>query len=135
MKESKWSDEQLQELLSQMPKIKDSRDPKEIYQTIQIKMGKQKKRTWVMPAAAAAAALLLLFILAPNLMNWQESADNQVEIQSDQTQSSEQITGDNYSISEAKDEDSDPEPLAKKKIHKRIVRSFPVTRKKNQAMI
>ncbi|MEK3853305.1 hypothetical protein [Cytobacillus sp. FSL H8-0458] len=113
MKESKWSDEQLKELLSQMPKIKDNRDPREIYQTIEIKMSKQKKRTWLLPAAAAAAALLLLFILAPNLMNWQESADKQVEIQSELTQSSEQITGDNNSISEAKDEDSDPEPLAK----------------------
>jgi hypothetical protein len=113
MKESKWSDEQLQELLSQMPKIKDNRDPREIYQNIEIKMGKQKKRTWILPAAAAAAALLLLFILAPNLMNWQESADKQIEIQSEQTQSSEQITSDNNRISEARDEESDPEPLAK----------------------
>lgn len=51
MKESKWSDEELQELLNQMPKIKDTRDPREIYQTIEIKMGKQKKRTWILPAA------------------------------------------------------------------------------------
>ncbi|MCM3707723.1 MULTISPECIES: hypothetical protein [Cytobacillus] len=111
MKGSKWSDEQLQELLSQMPKIKDSRDSREIYQTIQIKMSKQKKKTWIMPAAAAAAALLLLFILAPNLMNWQDSADKQIEIKSDQSQSSEQITGDNYSIAE--DKESDPESLVK----------------------
>lgn len=44
MKESKWSDEQLQELLSQLPKIKDDRDPRDIYQAIEIKMGKQKKQ-------------------------------------------------------------------------------------------
>ncbi|MCM3093080.1 MULTISPECIES: GerMN domain-containing protein [unclassified Cytobacillus] len=113
MKESKWSDEELQELLNQMPKIKDTRDPREIYQTIEIKMGKQKKRTWILPAAAGAAALLLLFILAPNLMNWQESADKQVEIQSEQTQSSKQITTENNRITEAKDEETESSPLAK----------------------
>lgn len=44
MKESKWSDEQLQELLRQLPKIKDDRDPRDIYQAIEIKMGKQKTK-------------------------------------------------------------------------------------------
>ncbi|MDM5229327.1 hypothetical protein QUF73_24760 [Cytobacillus sp. NJ13] len=113
MKESKWSDEQLQELLSQMPKIKDDRDPKDIYQAIEIKMGKQKNRTWILPSVAAAAALLLLFILAPNLMSWQESADKQVELKADRSTSSEQITSENNTILEAKEEDS--ELIAKEK--------------------
>ncbi|MBX9972874.1 hypothetical protein [Cytobacillus firmus] len=107
MKESKWSDEQLQELLSQMPKIKDDRDPKDIYQAIEIKMGKQKNKTWILPSIAAAAALLLLFILAPNLMSWQESADKQVELKADRSTSSEQITSENNTILEAKEEDSE----------------------------
>ncbi|KON87190.1 hypothetical protein AF332_10435 [Sporosarcina globispora] len=107
MKESKWSDEQLQELLSQMPKIKDNRDPREINQAIEIKMGKQKNRTWILPSAAAAAALLLLFILVPNLMSWQESADKQVELQADRSTSSEQIQSENNTIPEAKEEDSE----------------------------
>ncbi|MDF2037230.1 hypothetical protein P2R12_09720 [Cytobacillus oceanisediminis] len=107
MKESKWSDEQLQELLSQMPKIKDDRDPKDIYQAIEIKMGKQKNRTWILPSIAAAAALLLLFILVPNLMSWQESADKQVELKADRSTSSEQITSENNTILEAREEDSE----------------------------
>lgn len=57
--------------------------------------------------------MLLLFILAPNLMNWQESADKQVEIQSEQTQSSKQITTENNRITEAKDEETESSPLAK----------------------
>ncbi|AND41283.1 hypothetical protein [Cytobacillus oceanisediminis] len=107
MKESKWSDEQLQELLRQLPKIKDDRDPRDIYQTIEIKMGKQKNKTWILPSIAAAAALLLLFILVPNLMSWQESADKQVESKADQSTSSEQITSENNTFLEAKEEDSE----------------------------
>ncbi|MBN8200327.1 hypothetical protein [Bacillus sp. NTK034] len=107
MKESKWSDEQLKELLSQMPKIKDDRDPRDIYQAIEMKMGKQKSRTWILPSIAAAAALLLLFILVPNLMSWQESADKQVELKADRSTSSEQITNENNTILEAKEEDSE----------------------------
>ncbi|WP_370224799.1 hypothetical protein [Cytobacillus sp.] len=107
MKESKWSDEQLKEFLSQMPKIKDDRDPRDIYQAIELKMGKQKNRTWILPSIAAAAALLLLFILVPNLMSWQESADKQVELKADRSTSSEQITNENNTILEAKEEDSE----------------------------
>lgn len=95
MRKSKWSDEQLEEFLSQMPKIKDNRDPREIYQNIEMKIGRQKQKTWILPAAAAAAALLLFFILAPSLMNWQESADKSVEIKADKSSSSAEIAGEN----------------------------------------
>jgi hypothetical protein len=103
MRKSKWSDEQLEEFLSQMPKIKDNRDPREIYQNIEMKIGRQKQKTWILPAAAAAAALLLFFILAPSLMNWQESADKSVEIKADKSSSSAEIAGENNTF-EANDD-------------------------------
>ncbi|KOP83286.1 GerMN domain-containing protein [Cytobacillus solani] len=91
MKKSEWSDEQLKELLSQMPKIKDERDPREIYQNITIRMNKRKQRTWIMPSAAAALAAVLFFILVPNLFNWQ-SSEEQVADLANQSESSQKIS-------------------------------------------
>lgn len=67
MKKSELSDKQLEEWLSSMPKVKDYRDPRDIYQNISLKLTKRKKRmVWVMPTIAAATALILIFILASN---------------------------------------------------------------------
>lgn len=88
MKKSEWSDKQLEDLLSQMPKIKDERDPREIYQNITVRMNKRKQRTWIMPATAAALAAVLFFILAPTLFNWQNSEEKASDLrnQSEPTQ-------------------------------------------------
>ncbi|MFO1441748.1 hypothetical protein KDN24_00565 [Bacillus sp. Bva_UNVM-123] len=75
MKKHKWSDEQLEDLLSRMPKINDNRSKEEIFQNMTIKLNRRKQRVWLMPTAATAAALLLFFILAPNLFNWQLSEE------------------------------------------------------------
>ncbi|WP_160721416.1 hypothetical protein [Bacillus sp. USDA818B3_A] len=66
MKKSEWSDRELEELLRQMPRIQDHRDPHDIYQNISLK--KKKTRPWLLPGFAAAACFLLLFILVPKLM-------------------------------------------------------------------
>ncbi|MED3551202.1 GerMN domain-containing protein [Cytobacillus praedii] len=91
MKKSEWSDKQLEDLLSQMPKIKDERDPHEIYQNITVRMNKRKQRVWVMPTAAAALAAVLFFILVPNLFNWQNS-EEQVADLANQSKSSQKIS-------------------------------------------
>ncbi len=54
MKRSEWSDNELEELLRQMPKVKDHRDPRDIYQNISLK--KRKTKSWLLPGMAAAAA-------------------------------------------------------------------------------
>ncbi|WP_449620280.1 negative regulator of sigma-X activity, partial [Robertmurraya sp. Marseille-Q9965] len=79
MKRSEWNDKQLEDLLSNMPKIKDHRDPRDIYQNITIKMSKKKQRSWVVPSVATAAAVLLLVILVPNVMNWNDSTSNSMQ--------------------------------------------------------
>lgn len=66
VRKSEWSDEQLEELLRQMPKIQDDRNPRDIYQNLSIK--KKKYPTWLLPGLATAAALLLFLILLPKLM-------------------------------------------------------------------
>ncbi|MFJ5757850.1 hypothetical protein ACIQAA_01620 [Neobacillus sp. NPDC093182] len=67
MKKSEWSDKQLEELLRQMPKIQDHRNPRDIYQNLSIK--KRKRPAWLIPGFAAAAALLLFFLLVPKMLN------------------------------------------------------------------
>jgi hypothetical protein len=67
VKKSEWSDKQLEELLRQMPKINDHRNPRDIYQNLSIK--KSKTKQWLLPGIATAAALLLLLILVPKLIN------------------------------------------------------------------
>jgi hypothetical protein len=69
MKRSEWSDHELEQLLRQMPKIKDNREPHDIYQSLSLKAKKKKRPVWIIPSAASIAAALLLFLLAPNI--WQ----------------------------------------------------------------
>ncbi|MCA1030563.1 hypothetical protein LCL95_05845 [Bacillus timonensis] len=73
MKKSEWNDEQLEQLFKQMPSIKDQRSPQDIYQNISSKVKKKKKYTWVFPSLATAAALFIFFIIAPSILNNQES--------------------------------------------------------------
>lgn len=66
VKKSEWSDKQLEELLRQMPKIQDNRNPRDIYQNLNIR--KKKIKQWLLPGLATACALLIFFILVPKLM-------------------------------------------------------------------
>ncbi|MBT2682078.1 hypothetical protein [Bacillus sp. ISL-37] len=80
MKKSQLSDNQLEEILGQMPKVKDHRDSRDIYQNIAHRVEKRKKMpTWVIPGAALAAVLFLAFILSPGLMGVNHSADKSIE--------------------------------------------------------
>lgn len=90
MKRSEWSDKQLEELLQSMPKIEDHRDPRDIYQNILLKMNKKKQRTWILPSIATAAAVLLLAILAPSVLNSNDSTSETMD-RSIASESSEQI--------------------------------------------
>lgn len=79
MKKSEWSDHELEQLLQQMPKVKDHRDPRDIYQSLSLKAKKRKAPAWIVPSVASLAAVLLLFILAPQVWqgNFQDSASKQ----------------------------------------------------------
>ncbi|WP_413309092.1 hypothetical protein AA0X95_11860 [Bacillus sp. 1P10SD] len=85
MKKSEWSDRELEELLMQMPKIKDHRNPRDIYQTLSLK--RRKTKTWLLPGLATAAALFLFFILVPKLMDGaNSSSDKKAEMTSFNTE-------------------------------------------------
>lgn len=78
MKKSQLSDKQLEELLGQMPKIKDHRDPRDIYQNIAHRVEKRMMPAWVIPTAAMAAVFFLAFILSPGLIDLNQSADKSI---------------------------------------------------------
>jgi len=82
VKKSQLSDKQLEEILGQMPKIKDHRDPRDIYQNIAHRVEKRRMPAWVIPSAAMAAVLFLAFILSPGLMDWNQSADKSIDSKS-----------------------------------------------------
>jgi len=67
VKKSEWSDKQLEELLREMPRIQDHRNPRDIYQNLSLK--KRKRPAWIIPGLAAAAALFLFFLLVPKLFD------------------------------------------------------------------
>lgn len=75
MRKSEWSDNELEQLLKEMPKIKDHRDPRDIYQSLSIKAKKRRRPVWVVPSVAtAAAAVLMLLLLSPSI--WQNIVQN-----------------------------------------------------------
>ncbi|MEH7501126.1 negative regulator of sigma-X activity [Neobacillus drentensis] len=76
MKKSEWSDKQLEELLRQMPKIQDDRNPRDIYQNLSIR--KNKTKQWLLPGLATVAALLIFFILVPKLMVGTQYSEDKV---------------------------------------------------------
>ncbi|WP_078545999.1 hypothetical protein [Litchfieldia alkalitelluris] len=110
MKRSEWSDEQLEQLLTQMPPMKDNRNPQEIYQNISLQVKKKRKTTWVVPSIAAAAALILFFVLSPSLFNNLNSGLESSESSSDQERVAELSVGDQgdeeAGIASIKEEDS-----------------------------
>ncbi|WP_404458067.1 hypothetical protein [Sutcliffiella horikoshii] len=62
-------EEQMEKLLRQMPKIKDDRDPKQIYRDIQPKLAHSPRRSKIVPAFALVAALVLFALVAPMFVN------------------------------------------------------------------
>jgi hypothetical protein len=103
VKKSEWSDKQLEELLRQMPKIQDDRNPRDIYQNLSIR--KSKTKQWLLPGLATVAALLLFFILVPKLMVGTQYSEDKVSKENAST-SQENQTGDNSTLSFNEDADS-----------------------------
>lgn len=65
MKRKEWSEEQLEQLLQQLPLVKDKQTPEGIYNRIVKKQQKKKISVWIAPTFATVTALLLLSIITP----------------------------------------------------------------------
>lgn len=76
MKRSQWNENDIEELLRNLPEIKDKRNQQEVYQNIEFRVGKSRRKNWI-PLIAAVAALLVLSVLAPSYMR--ERKDTAIE--------------------------------------------------------
>ncbi|WP_240253489.1 hypothetical protein [Fredinandcohnia quinoae] len=123
MRKSEWNDDQLEQLLTQMPQIKDSQNPHEIYQNISYKIKKTKKKRWIVPSLATAAVALLLLLLVPPLMNDQtrdiasenDTADQSAELEEAKTMIQKD---ENIEISKKMDSGEDKDNKSEAKIAK-----------------
>ncbi|MGE6629490.1 sigma X negative regulator [Bacillus sp. NPDC077027] len=75
MKRSDWNEERIKVLLSQLPKVEDSRSSKHIYQKLLVASQMKKKNIkWIGPAVATVVVLFMVFFIAPHL--FQQSAQD-----------------------------------------------------------
>ena len=67
-KKSKWSDEHIEDLLRQLPALKDHRPKQMIYQQIDSKINKCQNRRWHLPAIATVCSFVLFFMLINSII-------------------------------------------------------------------
>ncbi len=72
MRKTQWKDEQLEELLKQLPKVSDHRDSRDIYQQISIKLKRKKRMRMLIPGLASAAVIVFFAVIASGLSNWNQ---------------------------------------------------------------
>ncbi|QIW80483.1 sigma-X negative effector [Bacillus tequilensis] len=70
MMKSEWNEEQIKELLNQLPAVKDHRSPQDIYKRLTMASSKKKPAVrWIGPACAAAIAVYIAFIISPHFLD------------------------------------------------------------------
>ncbi|WP_354237421.1 hypothetical protein [Bacillus oleivorans] len=77
MSNSSWDDKKIENLLKQMPKVEDSRNPSDIYYNVQKQLQKDKRKYWYIPTVAVAAVLLLSFILYPAIFPSNQASESE----------------------------------------------------------
>jgi hypothetical protein len=107
VKKSEWSDKQIEELLREMPRIKDHRDPRDIYQNLSFK--KRKRPAWIIPGLAAAAALFLFFLLVPKLFDGTQYSLDSAKQEESSREEKISISEDNSSLSMEKEDSAQSE--------------------------
>ncbi|MFP7230591.1 GerMN domain-containing protein [Bacillus subtilis] len=70
MMKSDWNEEQIKELLSQLPAVKDYRSPQDIYRRLAMEKSNKKPAVrWIGPACATAIAVYIAFIISPQFFD------------------------------------------------------------------
>ena len=82
MRRTEITEKQLEEILKQLPKIRDNRDSHELYRAISTRSQKKKRPGWIFPSVATVAASALLFLLFPNLFSWESPTNLESKNQS-----------------------------------------------------
>jgi hypothetical protein len=69
MKKNKWDEKDIENLLREMPSLRDSRKPEDIYLAVNKSEAAKKPKSWGYPALAGIAAVLILTLITPSLFN------------------------------------------------------------------
>ncbi|WP_226526609.1 hypothetical protein [Metabacillus niabensis] len=125
MKKREWNEEQLQQLLQQLPSVRDKQSKKELYQNIYYKDHyKKKRRIWVAPTVATIAVLFILALISPILFQSITRTNEKNALDMASTSSSESIKAENNSGQElqmtessiAEDRNNEKVELSRKEI-------------------
>lgn len=89
MHKSTFNDEQLEKLLKNMPKVKDTQDPEQLFAKISSRLEEEKKnevnkndfnrpikrkKSWILPTLASIAAIIIVSLVIPSFLYQQDSA-------------------------------------------------------------
>ncbi|MCA0982984.1 hypothetical protein LCL89_02865 [Halobacillus yeomjeoni] len=98
MKRKSYSDEELKNILKDMPKVEDRQSKHDLYRSIQPEVNKSKRKfaPWIMPGVATAAVLAVLVIVVPMVFN----SANQPQFES-----ADRLTGESSNQPEVTEED------------------------------
>jgi hypothetical protein len=69
MKKNNWDETEIENLLREMPSLKDSRSREEVYQAVNRSQSVKRSKSWGYPALAGVAAVLILALITPSMFN------------------------------------------------------------------
>ncbi|MCA0970307.1 hypothetical protein LCM20_06880 [Halobacillus litoralis] len=98
MKRKSYDDNQIENLVKQLPSVQDQQRKDELYQNVQKKMNKseKKKAPWLVPAFASVAVVLVMVMIIPSI--W---SSMNLQFQSSQPEMGEESGGESSSGDEA----------------------------------
>lgn len=101
MKKREWNEEQLEQLLQQLPSVKDKQNQSDLYQSVYYKyQSRKKRRTWIAPTVATVAALFIFALISPFLFQGVTNKSEESAMDMASTSSSESSKAENDSQTE-----------------------------------
>lgn len=76
MKKSRWKEREIEDLLRQLPEVKDKRSKKEVFSRIEGKQRRNRKKLWI-PRIVGIASLFLMMIIGSSLMIGKDESQEQ----------------------------------------------------------
>ncbi|WP_175639729.1 hypothetical protein [Metabacillus schmidteae] len=103
MKKREWNEDQLEQLLLQLPSVKDKQNKKDLYQSIYYRsQGRKKRRIWVAPTVATITVLFILVLISPFLFQGTINTSEEKAMDMESSSSSESRITENNPQPEAK---------------------------------
>ncbi|WP_044747992.1 GerMN domain-containing protein [Bacillus alveayuensis] len=72
MRRFEWNEEEMEQLLQQLPRVMDERSKEAVYERLSANLQRKRIKTFAIPSIASAAALLLFIVLGSSFMSRHE---------------------------------------------------------------